>query len=107
MWVGTIVRFVGKEVHGTISEQCGGPILASLQHLYLRDTKVTDVGLKKLKRLTSLQSLDLRRTKVSDAGLEHLKKLTKLQKLDIQNTQVTDEGVKKLQQALPKCTIQC
>jgi hypothetical protein len=94
---------------------CGGRVtdgglkhlkaLGRLKMLGLGDTKITDAGLEHLKGLGQLQQLYLNDTRVTDAGLEHLKGLRQLRELDLSGTRVTDEGVKRLQQALPKCTI--
>jgi hypothetical protein len=49
--------------------------------------------------------LYLRDTQISDAGLKHSREVAHLELLDLTGTQVTDAGVKKLQQTLPKCKI--
>ena len=55
--------------------------------------------------MSYLGYLFLRETHVSDDGLKHLRGFTNLKELHLENTQVTDEGVKKLQKALPDCEI--
>jgi hypothetical protein len=80
--------------------------LSQLQRLGLDDTKITDAGLVHLQGLSQLQRLGLDDTKITDAGLVHLQGLSQLQLLWLVNTKVTAQGVKKLQQALPKCTIE-
>ena len=50
--------------------------LTKLHILGIDATKVTDVGLENIQRMTSLTSLDLLHTRVTDAGLENLDKLT-------------------------------
>jgi len=72
-------------------KQPGKPVVA----VDLRNTKVTDAGLKNLAPLTQLQTLDLRETEVTDAGLTNLAPLTQLQTLYL-NTKVTDAGLKDL-----------
>jgi len=79
--------------------------LSKLQSLYLDTNKVTDEGLKHLEGLTNLQTLHLDANKVTDEGLVHLEGLTNLQSLSLINTKVTDEGVEKLQKAIPNCRI--
>jgi Leucine-rich repeat (LRR) protein len=80
--------------------------LTQLKCLDLWNTKITDVGIEHLKVLRQLVDLDLGRTQITDAGLNSLTDLHELQTLNLQQTKVSDEGVKRLQQALPKCTIQ-
>ncbi|MGA2259183.1 MAG: hypothetical protein ABSG53_31305, partial [Thermoguttaceae bacterium] len=67
--------------------------LANLKSLNLSGTPVTDAGLRLLKGLTKLQFLNLVDTKVTDAGLEILKGWTRLQLLDLGETPVTDAGL--------------
>src|SRR5690349_20563428 len=55
----------------------GKPVVA----VDLRNTRVTDAGLKELKGLHSLQMLNLFDTPVTDAGLKELKGLQSLQEL--------------------------
>ncbi len=71
----------------------------------LRDTQVTDEGLKELAPLTKLNTLYLSGEQVTDAGLKQLAPFKNLTSLDLNITQVTDAGVKELQQALPQCKI--
>ena len=71
----------------------------------LRDTQITDAGLKHLKGMTKLIGLHLNGTSITDAGLVHLKELTNLKALYIAETQVTDMGIAELRKALPNCTI--
>ena len=56
----------------------------------LRDTDVTDAGLKHLKGLSNLAWLNLDRTRITDAGLEHLEGLTNLVFLSLQSPEITD-----------------
>ena len=64
-----------------------------MQSLSLRDTRVTDAGLKELTELTLLQELSLRGTKVTDSTLQVVNTLTTLESLDIGFAQVTDSGL--------------
>ena len=50
-------------------------------------------------------SVGLRDTKVTDAGLKELAGLKNLTTLVLPNTGVTDAGLKELRQALPGCKI--
>jgi hypothetical protein len=70
--------------------------LQSLQVLRLSFTPVTDAGLKELAGLKSLQVLSLHSTSVTDAGLKELAGFKSLQAMDLGGTKVTDEGLKEL-----------
>ncbi len=76
-----------------------------LQYLQLSSSRVTNVGLLHLQRLTGLRALWLYDTRISDAGLVHLQGLTNLQVLNLRGTLVSPGGVDALQQALPGCEI--
>lgn len=80
--------------------------LKTLRRLVLRQTGVTDAGLKALTGLAVLESLNLYGTKVGDAGLAPLAELKQLKRLYLWQTAVTDGGVEKLQAALPALAIQ-
>jgi internalin A len=67
--------------------------LKSLNHLWLKDTKVGDPGLVHLAGLSSLGSLNLEGTRITDAGLTHLVGLTKLKELSLDRTAITDAGL--------------
>lgn len=71
----------------------GGPIVR--QAVY-NDTKITDDGLKHLKKLSKLQTLYLVANKVTDEGLKHLEGLTSLQTLHLSTPKVTDAGLEHL-----------
>ena len=79
--------------------------LSHLKTLVLTGTAAGDAGLEHLKGLKELQFLGLSDTKVTDAGLEHLVGLAQLQYVNLKGSKVTEAGIKKLQEALPKCTI--
>jgi hypothetical protein len=74
--------------------------------LLLDDTPVTDSGLEYVTECANLHSLSLQSTQVTDAGLDNLKKCTNLRRLDLRDTQVTEAGVRQLQESLPECAIQ-
>ncbi len=79
--------------------------LSQLRCLSLSSTRVTDSGLKFVKGLSRLEDLFVDGTQITDAGLQHLVGMCQLQELSLRDTKVTDAGVAKLQQALPKCSI--
>jgi len=67
----------------------------NLSSLSLRNSKVTDKGLRYLKDWNNLSSLNLHNIQITDKGLQHLKDLH-ITELDLGNTKVTDKGVKYL-----------
>ena len=69
----------------------------TMQGLWLRNTRITDEGLKVLSGLVNLRMLSLRDTQVTDAGMAHVAGLTRLRTLDLSGTRVTDKGVAALQ----------
>ncbi len=64
--------------------------------LNLKDTKITDAGLKTLANLKSLKKLHLERTAVTDEGLSEISGLSNLEYLNLYGTKVTDAGLEKL-----------
>ncbi len=73
----------------------GTPLLVIL---VLDGTQVTDAGLFNIEKLNYLAVVRLIRTKVSDTGLLHLRSLKNLCRLYLNDTQVTDAGVAYLAQ---------
>ena len=67
--------------------------MRNLRRLYLRDTSVTDEGLKHLAGLTKLEELDLYGVKVTDRGIAYLKDLKELRKLILLGAPITDESI--------------
>ena len=66
---------------------------------------VDDNTLALLYRFGELRSLDLRDTKVTDGGVRHIAALGRLEQLDIRGTRITGDGLQKLRGALPNCEI--
>ncbi len=79
--------------------------LRNLETIQLEETEITDAGLAHLKGMKSLKCLELYGTRVTDAGLVHLKGLTELEELGVEETAVTDAGIADLHRALPGLTI--
>ena len=52
-----------------------------------------------------LKQLILRNTQITDVGLKEVAKLQSLEKLFLERTQITDAGVAELKKALPNCGI--
>jgi len=65
-------------------------------HLDLRDTQVTDAGLRELGSLKNLTYIDLTRAKVTDKGLKDLVGFKNLTSLHLFGTMVTEAGLKEL-----------
>jgi Leucine-rich repeat (LRR) protein len=72
--------------------------LTLLESLDIGETRIGDVGLEHLERLTHLRHLSLRGLyRVTDQGLHHLRPLTHLETLDLSMCQeITDAGLESL-----------
>jgi hypothetical protein len=66
---------------------------------------VDDNALAMLYRFGELRSLDLRDTQITDDGVRQIAALRQLEQLDIRGTQITNDGLQKLRRALPNCEI--
>ena len=66
---------------------------------------VDDDALAILYRFRQLRSLNLRDTQVTDGGVRHIASLKRLEQLDIRGTRITDDGLQELQGVLPHCEI--
>jgi hypothetical protein len=66
---------------------------------------VDDDALAMLCRFRELRSLDLRDTPVTDGGVRHIAVLRRLEQLDLRGTRITDDGLQTLREALPNCAI--
>ncbi|HWE00427.1 MAG TPA: hypothetical protein VG345_15355, partial [Bryobacteraceae bacterium] len=67
--------------------------LKNLRRLLLRDTLVTDEGLKSLGNLTRLEELDLSGARVTDKGVEYLRNLKSMRRLNLLGAQVSDASI--------------
>lgn len=77
-----------------------------INELSLAGISITDRELEYcVKRLPDLEQLSLRNTPITDAGLKHMKGLTGLKELNIGGTRLTELGVRELRQVLPRCRI--
>jgi Leucine-rich repeat (LRR) protein len=70
--------------------------LKNLRRLYLRNTPITDAGLKHVSGLIALQELDLYGTHLTDQGIGSLRNLTAMRKLNLLGAEVTDASVEVL-----------
>jgi serine/threonine protein kinase len=68
----------------------------SIRRLNLKESGVTDEGLKHLKDCTGLQELHLSENAITGAGLVHLAGCLDLQELGLVNTRVTNEELRHL-----------
>jgi hypothetical protein len=64
---------------------------------------VDDDALAMLYRFRELRSLDLRDTQITDGGVRHLAALKRLEHLDIRGTRITEDGLQELRGMLPNC----
>jgi uncharacterized membrane protein len=79
--------------------------LTNLTRLHLENTKITDKGLENLKTLQNLEYLNMIGTSVSDMGLKNLSSLKNLKKIYLWQTKTTEKGIAELQKTLPKTII--
>jgi hypothetical protein len=73
--------------------------------LDLRRSDVTDDGLLVIADLRFIDEFVLRDTSISDAGLKHLESIVTLKAVDLRGTATTPDGVRSLQVAIPNCDI--
>ena len=66
--------------------------------LNLRNTRITDIGLKELRGFRNLHALDIGNTGVRGIGLDDLKNLNRLTRLNLDNTGVTEVELKLLKE---------
>ncbi len=79
--------------------------LEKVTKLDLKDTQITDTGLKDVAKLRNLTELFLKSTKITDACVRDLAKLQQLRILELSNTKITNKGATVLIVALVKCEI--
>jgi len=66
---------------------------------------VDDDALAMLSKFPELRSLDLRDTQITDGGVRHLAALRRLEHLDIRGTRITDDGWQRLRRTQPDCEV--
>jgi hypothetical protein len=87
--------------------------IATLEHLEMINTRVTDQSIPLLKDLPNLRSLTLchsahsthRSPEFTAAGLQDLRGLTKLKRLEVSGGLASDAAVTELRKALPDCAV--
>ena len=75
------------------------------EYLDLRDTAITDTGLKKLQHLNKLEGINLAGTRITDDGLRILEEMRQVRVLDVSRTNVTTDGVQRFQLERQDCEI--
>jgi hypothetical protein len=71
-----------------------------LRQLFLADTRISDVTLGRLTRLSHLEELDLSGTQITDDGLKQLAGLRSLRLLWVTDTAVSDGAIAELRESL-------
>jgi hypothetical protein len=83
--------------------------MASLEELELKNTRVTNEGLRVLRGLPGLRTLAIfcepRLRTLNDAGLTYLKDLPKLERLSLTGGWASPAAVADLRARLPNCTV--
>lgn len=70
--------------------------LPGLESVYLRNTRITDAGLRHLQNLRNITHISLGKTRITDKGLEIVATFEKLQTVRLFDTRITDAGITKL-----------
>lgn len=94
-------------LRGTLVSDEGLDSLSRMQlkTLFIGDTGITDLGVKKISQFKKLKALRLTNLNISDQALTFLADLPRLRYLNLEGTNVTPEAVARLQKALPDCKI--
>jgi Leucine-rich repeat (LRR) protein len=79
--------------------------MKNLTWLGLRNTKITDNGVKALKALQFLRFLNLSGTQVTDSSIKELSQMKDLEEIYLWNTKVSESGVETLRKSLPEAKI--
>ena len=72
------------------------PLQKQLIWLNMGYSKIADVHLSTIAKLSSLTRLHLERTRITDNGLEYFKNLSQLQYINVSGTKVTTKGLEQL-----------
>ena len=75
---------------------------SNLTWINLRNTKVSDAGLKQLGKLQYLQYINLSGTQVSDKGISALASIKSLNEIYLWNSKVTESELENLGHLFPK-----
>ena len=90
-----------------VNDQAMGAVkkMKHLTWLGLRNTKVTDSGVKQLGVLEFLRYLNLSGTEVTDRAVKDLSKMKDLKEIYLWDSKMTDSGVEALRKALPDAKV--
>ena len=88
------VRLSDRRVNDDMMDLLSG--LPEIRELGLSDTRVTSVGLRKLRQLKGLQKLSLSGVRITDVTTHAVGELTQLRELSLTDTRVTDAGIRPL-----------
>lgn len=72
------------------------PKLARLVHLHLGETAITDEGIRRVAACATLEVLSLDATFITDRGMRAISQLPNLHVLRVDDTQVSDQGLRSL-----------
>ena len=90
-----------------VNDQAMGAVkkMKHLTWLGLRNTKVTDSGVRQLGVLEFLRYLNLSGTEVTDRAVKDLSKMKDLKEIYLWDSKMTDSGVEALRKALPDAKV--
>ena len=71
----------------------------------MKDTSVSDRGLKNISKMPYLSYINLVSSKVSDASVDTLASIKTLKEVYLWNSDITERGIKRLRGALPDAKI--
>jgi len=85
-------RYEHNQPPGAAEE--GGPGLAALRYLFLRDSAIQDADLKYICRWSHLEALSIQSAPITDGGLAHVARLTSLEELRLRSCgSITGSGL--------------
>jgi len=100
---GVFVRLNDTDVTDEDLEWLKG--LRYVDSVELRNTNITDVGVRHMAQISALIQLGLESTKITDEGLASLDGLSHLRGLSLANTKITDGGVSHLERLVDLNTL--
>jgi hypothetical protein len=72
----------------------------------LYDTAIDNAGIEQLSKIATLRHVDVSSTHITDASFEFLDRLPKLEHLEIYSEQISPKATKAFRQAHPICTVE-
>jgi Leucine-rich repeat (LRR) protein len=79
--------------------------LVDLRYLEMKETRLTDDGLRHLSCLSGLRELVIEQAEITDEGVPFLAGLKQLRLLQLRDVRISEDGFERLRQALPNCGI--